>query len=194
MAGMAGMAGAGGVPSAGAGGGGGMAGSGGVASGGMAGSGMAGSAGAGPTGHRFARFVAKSEQNGEVWSAVAELKIFTTGSMPISSANWIISADSQETDDQTAPASAAIDGNPDTFWHTAWEPEGTADAPLPHQLTIDLVATQPITGFSYLPRQDQVNGRVASWEFFVSKDGTTWGAAVKTGSFPAGAALQTVSF
>jgi hypothetical protein len=170
-----------------------MAGGGG-ASGGMAGGGMAGSAGAGPTGHRFARFVAKSEQNGEVWSAVAELKIFTTGNVAISPANWIITADSQETDDQTAPASAAIDGNPATFWHSAWEPEGTADAPLPHQLTIDLATTQPITGFSYLPRQDLVNGRVASWDFFVSKDGTTWGAAVKTGSFPAGTALQTVSF
>lgn len=152
---------------------------------------MAGSGGA-ATGHRFARFVAKSEQNGEVWSAVAELKIFTTGNVAISPAN--ISADSEETDDQNAPASAAIDGNPDTFWHTAWEPEGTADAPLPHRLTIDLGTTQPITGFSYLPRQDLANGRVASWEFFVSKDGTTWGAAVKASSFPAGTALQTVSF
>jgi hypothetical protein len=125
---------------------------------------------------------------------VAELKLFTTGNTAISPSNWSITADSEETDDQTAPATAAIDGDPNTFWHTAWEPGGEGDAALPHQLIIDLKTTQPITGFSYLPRQDLTNGRVASWEFYLSKDGTTWGTAVKTGTFPDGTAVQTISF
>jgi endo-alpha-N-acetylgalactosaminidase len=64
----------------------------------------------------------------------------------------------------------------------------------PHWLTIDLKTPQTITGFSYLPRQTGTHGRIKGWEFYVSKDGVTWGTAVKTGSFPDGTALQTVTF
>ena len=39
-------------------------------------------------------------------------------------------------------------------------------------------------GFSYMPRQDGVNGRVAKYEFYVSMDGKDWGAPVASGQFP----------
>jgi large repetitive protein len=208
--GAAGSGGSGGTPG-GAGGSGGMAGS----SAGMAGSGgssagsggssagsggssagSGGSGGATATGHRYAKLVATSEVSGKVWSSVAELQIMTTGNVALSRTNWTVTADSEETDDQQAPATAAIDGDNATFWHTAWEfaPNDVNDAKLPHSLIVDLKTTQPITGFSYLPRQSGANGRIQDWQFFVSKDGTTWGAAVDTGSFPNVATLQTVTF
>ncbi|HEX2875349.1 MAG TPA: discoidin domain-containing protein [Polyangiaceae bacterium] len=204
--GAAGAGGSGGM-SGGAGGRGGMGGVGG-SSGGMAGSGgsggssagaggsSAGSGGGSATGHRYAKLVATSEVNGKVWSSVAELQIMTTGNVALSRTNWTVTADSEETDDQDAPATAAIDGDNATFWHTAWEfaPNDVNDAKLPHSLIVDLKTTQPITGFSYLPRQSGSNGRIEDWQFFVSKDGTTWGAAVKTGTFPDVATLQTVTF
>lgn len=174
-----------------------MGGVGGSSSAGMAGTaGMAGSGGAAPTGFRYAKLVATSEQNGNVWSSVAELQIMTTAGVALSRTNWTVTADSQETDDQTAPATAAIDGDTATFWHTAWEPapNDVDDAPLPHSLIVDLKTTQPITGFTYLPRQSQANGRIKDWQFFVSKDGAAWGTAVKTGTFPNVATLQTVTF
>jgi large repetitive protein len=184
--------GAGGKAGGGAGGVGGTAGS--VGSGGMAG--MAGTGGASSTGFRYAKLVATSEQNGNVWSAVAELQIMTTAGVALSRTNWTVTADSQETDDQTAPATAAIDGDTATFWHTAWEPSpnNVNDPPLPHSLIVDLKTTQPITGFSYLPRQSVANGRIKDWQFFVSKDGIAWGTAVDTGTFPNVATLQTVVF
>jgi hypothetical protein len=176
----------------------GMAGSGG--SGGSsagAGGSSAGSGGGAATGHRYAKVVAISEQNGNVWSSVAELQLMTTGNVVLGRAGWTITADSEETDDQMAPAEAAIDGDNATFWHTAWEPppNDVNDAKLPHWLIIDLKTTQPIIGFSYLPRQSGgTNGRIKDWQFFVSKDGTTWGAAVDTGTFANVATLQTVTF
>jgi hypothetical protein len=161
--------------------------------------GMGGSGGGGgtaSTGFRYAKLVATSELAGAVWSSVAELQIMTTGNAAISRANWVVTADSEETDDEMAPATNAIDGDTTTFWHTDWEPapDNVNDAPLPHSLTVDMATARPITGFSYLPRQDRTNGRIGNWEFYVSKDGTTWGTALKKGTFAAGTALQTIVF
>jgi hypothetical protein len=100
-------------------------------------SGTSGTGGAGNTGHRYVRFVALSEQAGNVWSAVAEFNLSTTGGQLLDRSAWTVTPDSEELDDQSAPATAAIDGLSDTFWHTGWEPTGE-DAPLPHELVIDL--------------------------------------------------------
>jgi len=193
--GAGGKGGAGGA--SGAGGKGGAGGASGSATGGTSGAaGTGGSGGAVSTGHRYAKLVATSELAGNVWSAVAELQIMTTGGVAISRTNWVVMADSEETDDQVAPATAAIDGNTTTFWHTEWEPppNDVNDAALPHSLIVDMGSAHTVTGFSYLPRQDNQNGRIKGWQFFVSKDGTSWGTAVDTGTFPAGTALQTITF
>ncbi|MES1188454.1 MAG: discoidin domain-containing protein [Myxococcales bacterium] len=196
--GTGGAGGAGGKGGAGgAGGGGGKAGAGGGGAGGGGGSaGSGGSGGSGSTGYRYAKLVATSEQNGNVWSSVAEIQILTTGSVAISRTGWAVTADSQELDDQNAPATAAIDGNNTTFWHTEWEPapDNVNDAKLPHSLIIDMTAPHTVIGFSYLPRQDNTNGRIKGYEFYLSKDGSTWGTALKTGAFAAGTALQTITF
>jgi hypothetical protein len=34
-----------------------------------------------------------------------------------------------------------------------------------------------IAGFTYLPRQDMPNGRIADYEFYVSVDGVNWSRA-----------------
>jgi hypothetical protein len=149
----------------------------------------------GPTTFRYIKLEALTEQNGHVWSSVAELGLLTTDSKPLSSSGWSISADSEETSTEAAPATNAIDGKSATYWHTHWTWDAAADAPLPHYLIVDLGAAQVVTGFTYLPRQDnKVNGRIKDWAFYVSSNGTTWGSPVATGSFPDGSALQTVTF
>jgi hypothetical protein len=175
---------------------GGTGGMGGNAGGGAGGAGGTGGTGGatGATGHRFAKLVATSEQGGKVWSSVAELLLYTTGDVALARGNWEVTADSEELDDEQAPATAAIDGDTATFWHSSWEPGGTGDAALPHELVVDMGASHPLTGFSYLPRQDQANGRIAAWSFFVSKDGASWGTAVKTGTFSAGTSVQKIVF
>ncbi|MEU9887534.1 glycoside hydrolase family 2 TIM barrel-domain containing protein [Sphaerisporangium sp. NPDC051011] len=92
----------------------------------------------------------------------------------------------------SGPAISAFDNTANTFWHTAWR---NGNAPLPHEIQIDLGGTYPIASFQYLPRQDDnANGRIAQYEFYVSADGTNWGGAVATGTFPNSAARQTVTF
>ena len=89
------------------------------------------------------------------------------------------------------PAADALDGDPDTFWHTRYSP---AEVPFPHALTVDLGQARPLRGLRYLPRQDMSNGRVAEFEVQLSADGTTWGEPVARGTWPDSAAGQEVSF
>ncbi len=80
-------------------------------------------------------------------------------------------------------AENAIDGDPATIWHTAWE----GDPPgYPHELCIDLGRPCRVAGFRYLPRQDMANGWIARYEFSMSADGASWGTPVCCGTFRKG--------
>jgi len=97
--------------------------------------------------------------------------------------NWkILSFSSENTQVEDERALLAIDGNPDTFWHTQWS---GAKPNHPHHLAIDLGQKVEMTGFTYLPRQDgrQVAGVIGDYEFYASRDGKDWGQAVAQGRF-----------
>ncbi|MFF5448652.1 TIM-barrel domain-containing protein [Streptomyces sp. NPDC012888] len=105
------------------------------------------------------------------------------GSAAIPRTGWsVVHADSQETAAENGAAARAVDGDPATFWHTAWS---AAPAPLPHEIHIDLGARWTVDGVGYLPRQDGgVNGRIGDYEVYVSDTTTDWGAPVATGTLP----------
>lgn len=90
-------------------------------------------------------------------------------------------------------AALAVDGNPNTFWHTLWN---VSNPPVcPHEIQVSLGTEQTINGFGYLPRQDNyLNGTVGQYEFYVSTDGTNWGSPVATGTFPNTHDLKEVRF
>jgi hypothetical protein len=79
-------------------------------------------------------------------------------------AHWkIVRASSFQADE--GPPQNAIDGDPDTFWHSEYEPKL---AKPPHEIVLDLGESHWLTGFKYLPRQDGgVNGNVKDYEIYV---------------------------
>ena len=83
----------------------------------------------------------------------------------------------------------AIDGDPATIWHTAWEP---APAKYPHELVIELATSTTINSISYLPRQDMNNGWISAYELYVSADGQNWGAPAANGVFKEGTDMKRV--
>ena len=85
----------------------------------------------------------------------------------------------------------AIDGDPETFWHTNWS--GSKE-PQPHEIQIDLGLKFELSGFTYLGRQNQVNGRIRDYEFYASSDGKDWGEPLVKGRFDNNTSLQRVSF
>jgi len=85
--------------------------------------------------------------------------------------HWKATASSEH--NQQYSAQMAIDGDPNTFWHTRW------DKPIPnhpHTLTIDLNQTHTITAITYLPRQDRhvPDSMIEQGRIETSLDGKTW--------------------
>ena len=102
----------------------------------------------------------------------------------------MIEADSEDSANGNVAANA-IDGDPETIWHTKWTP---ANDPMPHHLTLDLGRAVTLKGITYLPRQDMVNGRIAECEIYCSTEPNSWAAPVATVKWPNDAKLQTVNF
>ena len=89
-------------------------------------------------------------------------------------------------------ATNAIDGDPDTMWHTSWE----GDMPnYPHELVVKFDTDRKLAGFTALPRQDgNQNGWIKDFVFYVSADGKTWGDSVVKGTFAKNAKIKTLKF
>jgi beta-galactosidase len=85
----------------------------------------------------------------------------------------------------------AIDGDPDTFWHSRWSWDPTKN---PNELVIDFGETIQAKGFTYCGRSDMENGRVKDYEVYFSTDGNQWGAATKTGTLGNTSTPQSVVF
>lgn len=110
----------------------------------------------------------------------------------------IILSDSYETGNE---AEFAVDGNLNTIWHTAYGSPGNfavtnkqTETDYPHEIQIELSKETEFKGFTYYPRTDGINGRIARYELYVSNDGKRWGTAVVKGDFPKGEKQQTVIF
>ncbi|KAF4963192.1 hypothetical protein FSARC_8770 [Fusarium sarcochroum] len=92
--------------------------------------------------------------------------------------NWVVTCDSHQ---QGNECSKAIDGNRDSFWHTAY---GDDDPEPPHYYTIDMTSIQNVNGLSILPRQNgSDHGWIARHSVFLSTDGTNWGNPVAFGNW-----------
>nr|WP_255446399.1 M60 family metallopeptidase [Bacillus sp. FDAARGOS_235] len=80
-----------------------------------------------------------------------------------------VSANSEES--SYDPASNAIDGNPDTIWHSQWDTPNQ----FPYNLTLDIGEVKKITQVACLPRQDESeNGRILNYNIYTSMDGSNY--------------------
>ena len=93
--------------------------------------------------------------------------------------DWKIVRVSSENTGNSKYAANAIDGDPDTLWHSKFS-GGTV--PPPHELVIDLGSPHRIRGFVYLGRQDGGwNGAAKDIEFAISDSADAFGTpAVKS--------------
>lgn len=87
----------------------------------------------------------------------------------------------------------ALDGDPDTLWHTPW---GENAPDFPHELLIEWPVPVRLVGLNVLPRQDgNRNGWIRCWELYGRFPGQQgWGELLAAGEWPASADLKTVRF
>jgi hypothetical protein len=84
-----------------------------------------------------------------------------------------------------------IDDNPNTIWHTSWQPTPKA---YPHEIRIELPEPVTIKGLKYTPRQDMSNGWISKYQVFVSTDGKNWGKPCAAGTFQKGRSDKNIPF
>lgn len=84
---------------------------------------------------------------------------------------WTVEANSV-TSSENAPASAIIDGNVSTYWHSNYG-SGTGPTTLPFYFIIDMKSAKTINSFRFTPRPTGTNGIPKTYKFYVSdtKDG-----------------------
>lgn len=87
-------------------------------------------------------------------------------------------------------AAHAVDGNPDTHWHSNWNPPLS---PLPHALTVELKKPITFTGLRLTPRTDCPHGQIAACRIETSDDGATW-RTIATETFADPSRVQIVRF
>jgi hypothetical protein len=100
---------------------------------------------------------------------------------------YVVSTDSQQPGYE---ASAILDGDPDTIWHTTF---GKRGAPFPHQVVIGFGHTAILSSVLLDPRQDQSNGWIKDYRIDFSSDGKSWTTAAQ-GSFDRSSQPKTVRF
>lgn len=110
----------------------------------------------------------------------------------------VVSVNSEETGGEPTPngfATAAIDDNAATYWHTAWSANAKN---YPHEIVLKVKPCEgkgcTFTGLEFTQRQNAENGRPKGYQIFVSQDGINWGNPVATGNFTADTAPQFISF
>lgn len=97
----------------------------------------------------------------------------------IAPTKWEVVEFSDQVDDY--PATNAIDGDPNTMWHTAWT--GAVKAH-PHSVTVDMGETHSLSGFTYTPRSDEnKSGTVAVYSLYLSINGRDWSRQIPNGHF-----------
>jgi hypothetical protein len=82
---------------------------------------------------------------------------------------WVIDADSFEPGE--GEPNHAIDGDPRTFWHTAYS---ASEPAYPHWLRVDLGDAQSVNAVEVTPRSGQSNGRFSQFRIEVSGNGSDW--------------------
>lgn len=138
---------------------------------------------------RFVCLEALSSYNGP-FASVAEFDLLDEQGRALDRANWRIVYASSEEATSGETAQKAIDGDPQTRWHSQWQ---GATPPPPHALVLDLGAPARIAGLRYLPRQDgNSSGLTREWRLYARAAPFALPAAANPLSPPTDAAWESV--
>jgi beta-galactosidase len=123
-----------------------------------------------PATGRYLCLEALSSLDGKPFAAVAELDALDPRGNVLPKSGWkILWVSSEETTDESDEAENVLDGQPATFWHTAYS---HAQPGYPHRLVIDLGERSTLGGIRYLPRGGSPGdpGRIKDYRVYLSDE------------------------
>lgn len=100
---------------------------------------------------------------------------------------WTTQASSSQ---NGTPASMAIDGDPETHWHTPWNTDAEGH---PHTLDISFGKMEQFSGIKLTPRQQGSNGIIKGYTIYTSKNASTW-REITSGALREGSHAQSIRF
>jgi len=119
----------------------------------------------------------------------AEISHFLVDSPFLSKTDWILTVSSEETKAEDNRKENAIDGNPNTYWHSKW-----SGVSYPQLFTVNLGKLAKIRGVVYLPLQDaSPDGSIKNYKIQVSQEGQFW-TELASGTFAFTISEKTVLF
>ncbi|MBP2833147.1 discoidin domain-containing protein [Aquimarina sp. U1-2] len=101
----------------------------------------------------------------------------------------VYNTNSEETKNADQSKEKAVDGDPNTYWHSNWYDDETSH---PHFIAINLGQQRDLVGFSYQGRQTGTTGMVKDYILF-GWTGNNW-KQLSTGTFQKSNLKQTVDF
>ncbi|MPV48487.1 hypothetical protein GCG21_00370 [Pseudactinotalea sp. HY160] len=109
----------------------------------------------------------------------------------IDQAELTVAASSWQEASEYSHVDQAVDGDPDTIWHSQWSQPEPDKQPW---LSVDLGSEYSEITLNLLPRQSgNTNGQLEDYRVYVSEDGATWEAeAVASGTMPNNRDLQSI--
>ncbi len=158
---------------------------------------------------RFVRLRALSEVNGQIYTSIAELKIFAGGEKFTSLGGGAWDPEAPDTTsreprtgtfevrvtvENQAPgteAYRAMDGDANTHWRTAWQPDRRRHD---HRFSVDLSESFPITGIQYTPVRGGGNGTIKDYELFVHEEPGNLGQPLAKGTLENNADVKRIEF
>ena len=114
-------------------------------------------------------------------NAIALLSALLLGVSCQAQAKTVTVEVSSDSEAKNYEAWRAMDGDPETMWHSEWQGGGATE--LPHDLIIDMGSEEELTGFIYQPRVGRDNGTIKDYEFYVCNDIKKPGKPVSRGAF-----------
>lgn len=136
---------------------------------------------------RYVKFLAIAEKGGNPWAAASEINVGVDMTVTLDSSTFVVSSTSAAQPGNEL--ALAFDNDTATFWHTNWDDSSVV---YPHEVTIDLVSSQNVVQFQYVPRVGGGNGNVVSYEVYVSESNTDFGEAVAVGTWADNDKVKTV--
>ena len=121
-----------------------------------------------PVTGRYLALEALDAHDGKAFAAIAELDAIDARGEVLSKSAWkILWCDSEETSAEPGYAENMLDGQPNTYWHTAY---GAKNTPYPHRVVIDLGEPRTLGGIRYLARagDDKKPGRIKTYRVFLA--------------------------
>lgn len=110
----------------------------------------------------------------------------------ISHSGWKVTASSVNANEKWAPEKM-IDDDVTTYWHSAYTDGGAKDMP-PYIITFTLPSKTAVSGFSYVPRNDNPSGIVTAYNLYVSDSDSGEAELIDEGTFVNNAETKNVRF